>query len=197
MSTSNYASLSDRNLVDLLLQGNQKAWEYVLINLVAPLSRQSKYLQICKKYNISPDALVTATWQILHKNDYQRLRLFRFESSFKTYLFLIVREAQRNEVKQALGKTPLELSEEEDISSLIADKRHGDSPEVKDEIDFANRIFAQLWRENPKQAWVLLMRTCLGQPAKVVASFMNETPSNVDQLNSRAKDKMKKLKGGE
>ena len=197
MSTKKYASLSDRELVDLLLQGNQKVWEYVLLDLVAPLSRQSKYMQICKKYSISPDSLVTATWLILQKNDYQRLRLFRFESSFKTYLFIIVREAQRNEIKRLVGKIPPDMSETDDDCSLIADKRHIDSPEVKDEINFANGDFAQLWQDNPKQAWVLLMRTSLELPAKVVASFMNETASNVDKLNSRAKTKMNQLRGDE
>ena len=197
MSINKYASLPDRELVDLLLQGNQKAWDYVLLNLVAPLSRQSKYMQICKKYSISPDSLVTAVWLILYKNDYQRLRLFRFESSFKTYLFIIVREAQRNEVKQTLGHIPPEMSEVEDLIPLIADRRHCDTPEVKDEIDFANELFAQLWRESPKQAWVLLMRTCLDLPAKTVALFMEESASNVDKMNSRAKEKMNQLRKGE
>ena len=197
MSKKTFASLSDHELIDLLLQEDQGAWEYVLLNLVAPLSRQSKYMQICKKYNISPDSLVTAVWMILHNNDYQRLRLFRFEASFKTYLFIIVREAQRNEVKQTLGKIPLELSENDDYSTQIADGRHYDSPEVKDEVNFANGLLAQLWRDNPKQAWVLLMRTCLGLSAKAVSSFLGETAANVDQMNSRAKAKMNQLRRGE
>ena len=62
MSTNQYASLTDRELIYLLLQEDMKAWNHVLLNMVAPLSRMSKYLQICRKHNISPDSLVTAVW---------------------------------------------------------------------------------------------------------------------------------------
>jgi len=193
MTTDKYAALSDRELVALLLQEDSGAWDYLLFDVIAPLCRTRKYLEICKKFSIPFDSLVTAVWMILHKNDYKRLRIFRFGSSFKTYLYLIVREAQRNEVNNVLGKIPLELSEDDDCYTQIADRNNYDSVELKEELNAANGLLARLWLENPQQAWVLLMRNSLNLSSKEVAALLNESPANVDQLNSRAKAKMKQL----
>ena len=192
----NYKDISDKKLVGLLLQEDMNAWDYVLTELVAPICYSRKYTEICAKNSISPDSLITRVWMLLRNNDYRKLHLFRGDSSFTTYLFIVVREAQRYEVREKNGKISLVLSEDDTYCSQIMSREGSDSAELQDEMRFANELFAGLWQENPQQALVLLMRNALNLSAREVASFLNESAGNVDQMNSRAKTKMRKLRRG-
>ena len=194
MSGHNFESMNDNDLIDLLLKDDPQAWDYVILELITPLCRAQKYLSLCSKYSISPDSLVTQVWMVLRNNDFRKLRLFRFGASFTTYLYIIVREAHRYEIKENVGKIPYELSEDDDFCSQIADREKSDSAELKDEMRYANELLARLWDDNPQQAWVLLMRNSLKLSAKDVATFLNESSENVDQMNSRAKSKMKQMR---
>lgn len=194
ISADKYADLTDQDLVALLLQSDQGAWDYVLLELVAPLTRIRKYVEIFNKHGLSTDILITRVWMLLEKDDYRRLRAFRFGASFKTYLFIIVREAQKYEIQEKIGKNPYILSDEDDFGTQIPDKEGTDSPELKDEMRYANNLVGRLWQDNPLQAWVLIMRNSLKLSAKEVSSFLNESSSNVDQLNKRAKEKMNALR---
>lgn len=194
ISADKYADLTDQDLVALLLQSDPGAWDYVLLELVAPLTRIRKYVEIFNKHGLSTDILITRVWMLLEKDDYRRLRAFRFGASFRTYLFIIVREAQKYEMKEKIGKNPYILSEEDDFGSQIPGKEGTDSPELKDEMRYANNLVGRLWQDNPLQAWVLIMRNSLKLSAKEVSSFLNESSSNVDQLNKRAKEKMNALR---
>lgn len=192
--TIKYSELSDQDLVTLLLQSDPGAWDYVLLDLVTPLTRSRKYVEILGKHGLSTDILISRVWMILEKDDYRRLRAFRFGASFRTYLFIIVREAQKYEIQEKIGKNPYLLSDDDDFGSQIAGKEGADSPELKDEMQYANELLSQVWQENPLQAWVLIMRNGLKLSAKEVGTFLNESSSNVDQLNKRAKEKMKILR---
>lgn len=194
ISADKYADLTDQDLVALLLQSDPGAWDYVLLELVAPLTRTRKYVEIFNKHGLSTDILISRVWMILEKDDYRRLRAFRFGASFKTYLFIIVREAQKYEIQEKIGKNPYILSEDDDFCSRIASKEGIDSPELKDEVQYANELIGRLWQDNPLQAWVLIMRNSLKLSAKDVSSFLNESSGNVDQLNKRAKEKLKALR---
>ena len=194
ISADKYADLTDQDLVALLLQSDPGAWDYVLLELVAPLTRIRKYVEIFNKHGLSTDILITRVWMLLEKDDYRRLRAFRFGASFRTYLFIIVREAQKYEMKEKIGKNPYILSDEDDFGTQIPDKEGTDSPELKDEMRYANNLVGRLWQDNPLQAWVLIMRNSLKLSAKEVSSFLNESSSNVDQLNKRAKEKMNALR---
>ena len=194
METFLYSTLDDKRLVELLLQDDAGAWDYVLTEIISPLCRARKYIEICKKNSISSDSLITQVWMLLRKNDYSRLRTFAFRSSLKTYLFIIVREAQRIEFREQIGKIPFVLSENDDFCSLIASRKGSDSIELKEEMSLANEALGQLWRENAKQAWVLLLRNSLNLSTREVASFLGESIANVDQMNKRAKSKLKKIR---
>ncbi len=189
-----FDACSDRELVAALIANDGRAWEYVLVEVLAPILKMQKYTSICRDHSLSSDAVLTRVWMILQKNDYARLRKFRFEASFKTYLFLIVREAQRSELREKIGKVPLVLSDDEAYTTQIACSRSDDTCEIEDEMSVANRLLGRLWKDNPKQAMVLLMRTTLGITSKDVALFLQESSANVDQLNKRAKEKMKALR---
>ena len=188
-----YSELDDRSLVELLLSEDQGAWNYFVLKFITPLCYTRKYLEICSRYSLPSDSLVTQVWMILRNNDYRRLRAFVFRSSLKTYLTFIVREAQRKELREKIGKNPYFLSEDDTFCARIASKQTSDSFELKDEIALANEVLAQLWKENPRQAWVLLMRNSLELPAKEVASFLEESVDNVNQMNTRAHKQLKKF----
>ena len=188
-----YSEMDDRSLVDLLISEDSKAWDYFILNIIAPLCRTRKHMEMCSKNSISTNSLITQVWMILHKNNYQRLRNFAFRASLRTYLTFIVREAQRKELQEKIGKVPLVLSEDDTYCSLIISRETSDSSEIKDEVSLANEMLAQLWVKNPRQAWVLLMRNCLELSAKEVASFLDESIDNVNQMNTRGHKELKKL----
>ena len=134
ISADKYADLTDQDLVALLLQSDQGAWDYVLLELVAPLTRIRKYVEIFNKHGLSTDILITRVWMLLEKDDYRRLRAFRFGASFRTYLFIIVREAQKYEIKEKIGKNPYILSDEDDFGSQIPGKEGTGDDEGKDDV---------------------------------------------------------------
>ena len=102
-----YSEMDDRSLVDLLISEDSKAWDYFILNIITPLCRTRKHMEMCSKNSISTNSLITQVWMILHKNNYQRLRNFAFRASLRTYLTFIVREAQRKELQEKIGKVPL------------------------------------------------------------------------------------------
>lgn len=194
MGLKDYNSLPDKELVDLLIQNDSGAWDYLLLDVVAPLSRMRKYVEICNRYAISSDSLVTRVWMMLTKDDCRRLRNFRFAASFKTYLFIIVREAQRYEIREKTGKIQFVLSEDNEFCSRIRCKDRSDAPDLVDEMRYTNTLLGKLWQENPRHAWVLLMRNSLNMSAKETAAFLDLKESNVDQMNKRAKHRMSELR---
>ena len=120
MPVFEYDKLDDRKMVELLLSEDEGAWNYLLLEVIAPLCRSKKHLEICSKNSISIDSLISQVWMLLHRNDYRRLRIFAFRSSLKSYLFIIIREAQREERREIIGKIPLDLSEIDDDFPPIA-----------------------------------------------------------------------------
>ena len=194
MGLVDHSVLPDRELVDLLIQNDSGAWDYLLLEVIAPLSRMRKYVEICNRYGLSTDSLVTRVWMMLTRNDFRRLRNFRFEASFKTYLFIIIREAQRAEVREKTGKIQFVLSEDNEFCSRIRCKDRSDAPDLVDEMRYTNTLLGKLWQENPRHAWVLLMRNSLNMSARETAAFLDVKESNVDQMNKRAKYRMNELR---
>ncbi len=184
------ANYNDKELVAKLTAGDDAAWTYILVEVIAPLTRMRKYTETFFRYSLSTDAIITRCWMILQHNDYARLRKFRFESSLKTWLYLIVWEASACEIREKTGKIPFELSETDNFDALIATASSKDL-ELKDEMRLANQMLSKLWAESPRQVLVLLSRNCLNLASREVGAFLNESVSNVDQLNKRAKEKMK------
>ncbi len=194
MGLVDHSVLPDRELVDLLIQNDSGAWDYLISEVIAPLSRMRKYVEMCNRYGLSTDSLVTRVWMMLTRNDFRRLRNFRFGSSFKTYLFIIVREAQRAEIREKTGKIQFVLSEDNEFCSRIRCKDRSDAPDLVDEMRYTNILLGRLWQENPRHAWVLLMRNSLNMSAKETAAFLNVKESNIDQMNKRAKRRMSELR---
>jgi len=190
----NYATLDDRNLVALLVDGQLQAWNYLLRQVVAPLVETHKCSAICDRYSIELDAVCSQVWTICYKNEYERLRAFRFESSLKTYLSWIVRDALRVEVRKVVGKVPLDLFDDlapyEETVSVPANRQI----EIDEALDRASVLMGELWKQNPQQVLVLLLREHLMMSGKDVAQLLGMTLSNVNQVKKRAIERMMKLK---
>ena len=196
MDRNEFIGMSDRDLVARLLENDQDAWSYLLLDVIAPITRIRKYTEILAKNSIPAEAVLSRVWMILSANDFRRLRNFRFAASLKTYMAFIVREAHRAEVREKIGKIPLVLSEVDSYASLIAGRDSSNDYELRDEIADKNALYRQLWDANSQQAFVFLLRFSLGLSSAEVGSLLDLSVSNVDQLKKRAKDKLTSLMKG-
>ena len=189
-----FETLEDRNLVAMLIEGQLAAWNYLLRQVVAPLVETQKCAGICNRYSIEPDAVCSQVWTICAKNDYERLRAFRFESSLKTYLGYVIREALRTEVRKVMGKVPLDLFDDpapyEEKKTVQANRQI----ELDEALDNASLLMGELWKQNPQQVLVLLLREHLMMSGKDVADLLGMTLANVNQMKKRATERMMKLK---
>ena len=193
----NYSEIEDRRLVTMLINGDKGAEEYFIAALAAPLVRVCPRFSECVKCSIGLDAITSRLWTICSKNDYARLRLFRGDSSLRTYLSFIVREAINAEVRIVKGLVDVQPVDDPGFfeeSETIDERR---KTEIADELDEASRMISKLWEKNPRQVLALLMSEHLGMSGNEIGCFLGENRANVNQLKKRAVEKMVEIRNGE
>lgn len=188
-------SLSDKELVSLLLANNTKVWEYVCAEIIGPMTKISKYTELFFRYSIPLESIVSQVYLDLTEDDFARLRKFRFEGPFQAWLFFQIKDSVKKIFRLTTGKVPLCLSEINLENSHIEqmDKCHDQFDTILSHEE-ANFYIAQLWKDNPMKAYVLLLRLQSGLSSKEVGTILGQTPNNIDQLTKRAKRQMRQLR---
>ncbi|QFQ12813.1 sigma-70 family RNA polymerase sigma factor [Pseudoprevotella muciniphila] len=98
MSSMDYSKLSDRQIVDGILNNNKSVLEYFFTKKCSPLL--SYILQNVFDGNIDKRELVSELYLFMAQNDWQVFRKFQFRSSLMTYVsvvsvrFFIAKRAQ-------------------------------------------------------------------------------------------------------
>lgn len=193
----NYSEVEDRMLVAMLINGDEGAEAYFMTTLAAPLVKVCPRFGECVKCNIDLDAITSRLWTICSKNDYARLRLFRGDSSLRTYLSFVVREAINAEVRIAKGLVDMQPVDDPGLFEESGTVDERGKVEVADELDKASRMISRLWEKNPRQVLTLLMSKHLGMSGNEIGRFLGESRANVNQLNKRAVENMVKIRNGE
>lgn len=188
-------TLSDREWVDLLVRNEVAAWHALVNDMVLPLTKTRKITEILAKVNESSATVVSELYLDLQKDDFRKLRNFRFEGPFRGWLFFQVKNAVKTVVRKSRMPFVNGLSESEIDAALDEWIIHDRPAGLQDEVNMGEACFLRLWRENPKHALVLLLKNRLELPSEDVGVLLGvSSANNVDQINRRAKQRMRQFK---
>lgn len=187
--------LSDRETVALLLQDDKSAWHFVITEIMMPLVKTRKYIEILAKLNEPLESVPGRVYLDLQKNDFHKLKNFRFEGPFRAWLYFQVKNAVKSILHESRSPFSVSLSEELLEKPLYEQSVMDQTAELQDEMAVGDACFVRLWKDNPLHAYVLLLRNRLELPAEEIKVLLGLTSANnVDQINRRAKQRMSHYK---
>lgn len=188
-----------RLLVERLIAKDNAAWSFVIDSLAKPFfnSDARGIRAMCVRNGVSEDAVVSRLYHLLSRNGCRRLKSFRFECAFPTWLFWQLRDAAQGAVREVIRERELPKTDSAALALAIDDS--APTPAVamarKESRDALNRALSALWRKKPLGALVFLLRGELDIPSKKVAPLIGKKPATVDQIYHRAQIALRDISG--
>ena len=188
----------DRELVARLIADDAAAWGHVRVDMIEPVvaANVKGMLEMLKRRSIDPASVPGRVYEDLKKDDWTALRNFRFECSFKSFLYWRIYNAAQALIRETVRVREVQVLDSEDGTDIIESAPAPDTTIsamlIRDAVQVANQALAGLWEENSTYALVLLMRNDLVLPAKEVADILQKQGNTVDQINIRAQKALRK-----
>ena len=189
-------SSDDREMVSRLLQNDQAAWRDLLAGVATPIVRERKYREMLSRHALEPEDLLQQLCEELCKDNFAKLRAFRFDCSLTTFLYWqvkgivggITRSAGWGRESLPTGEASIEeISDARSSGSDAPASDPGARVSRKEEVSAARMMITRLWEENPEGAYALLLKAELDVPSATVAALLGKKQNTVDQLVSRAR----------
>ena len=180
-----FESLSDRQLVELLVANNQEAVEYVFFHRCEGMFAHivhSVFQSQGKK-----EELISEFYIYLSENDWSRLRQFEFKSALNTWLTVI---AVRFFRKKRISQTKLVAVEPQLI--VETQKNEADDYDVFHEMSRLELYKAIDRLSKPRERYALLA-DLTGKSAEKIAADMGCTVSAVYNLTKKARMELRTL----
>lgn len=178
-----FDSLSDRELVDLLLANDEEAIEYLLFircnGMFAHIACNVFQSQTCK------EELITDFYFFLSENNWSRLRKFEFKAGLNTWLTVV---AVRFFKKIRISQTKLVAIDPQ----LIAETRKNETDDynIIDEMSRLELYKAIDRLSKPRERYALLA-DLTGKRAEDIAAEMGCTVAAVYNLTKKARLELK------
>lgn len=180
-----FESLSDRQLVELLVANDQEAVEYVFFHRCEGMFAHivhSVFQSQGKK-----EELISEFYIYLSENDWSRLRQFEFKSALNTWLTVI---AVRYFRKKRVSQTKLVAVEPQLI--VETQKNEADDYDVFHEMSRLELYKAIDRLSKPRERYALLA-DLTGKSAEEIAADMGCTVSAVYNLTKKARMELRTL----
>lgn len=178
-----FDSLSDKELVELLLANDQEAIEYVFFHRCNGMFAHIVYSVF--QSLVTKEELITDFYFYLSENDWNRLRKFEFKASLNTWLTVI---AIRFFKKMRISQTKLVTIDPQ----LIVETRKNET----DDYDIINEMSRlELYKaidqlSKPRERYALLA-DLTGKRAEDIAAEMGCTVAAVYNLTKKARMELK------
>lgn len=178
-----FDSLSDKELVELLLANDQEAIEYVFFHRCDGMFAHIVYNVF--QSLVTKEELITDFYLYLSENDWNRLRKFEFKASLNTWLTVI---AVRFFKKMRISQTKLVAIDPQ----LIVETRKNET----DDYDIINEMSRlELYKaidqlSKPRERYALLA-DLTGKRAEDIAAEMGCTVAAVYNLTKKARMELK------
>lgn len=180
-----FDSLSDRELVDLLLANDEEAIEYLFFmrcnGMFAHIACSVFQSQTCK------EELITDFYFFLSENNWNRLRKFEFKAGLNTWLTVI---ALRFFKKMRISQTKLVAIDPQLIAETQKEKT--DDYDVIDEMSRLELYKAIDRLSKPREHYALLA-DLTGKRAEDIAAEMGCTVAAVYNLTKKARLELKSI----
>lgn len=179
----------DRLLIDALIANDHATWERMLSSVARPLVETRKYREMTARFGLTVEDVLAQLCEELYRNDFARLRSFRYDGSFSAWLFWEVKNAFRNLIRRSVAAREDAVDPTEEFA--FGDALVTTPDPAVDTLHETRTMFVRLWRENPVGAYALLLKGELGVESELLAVFLGKTPNTVDKIVSRAREKMR------
>lgn len=183
-----FNSLSDRELVAMLLANDKEAIEYVFFYRCNGMF--AHIINSVFKTQGKKEELITELYLYLSDNDWKLLRMFEFRSGLNTWLTVV---AVRFFKKKHFSQTKIVVTEPQILVETRKDE--SDDFNVIDEMSRIDLYKAIDKLEKPRERYALLAELS-GKDAEEIAADMQCTVSAVYNLTKKARAALKNFFNG-
>lgn len=178
----------DRNLLQLCLQRETRAWENFVDRFLGVVVHVIQHTAQSRSVRISPqdrDDLAAEVFLTLINDDYAVLRRFRGQSSLATYLTVIARRVVVRELLKRKASSPLDEAAASEASSVQRGPSDEERISDRDEIE---QILRSL---HGPEADVIRMYHLEGKTYREISSKVGMPENTIGPTLSRARAKMR------
>ena len=193
---TDFAKMSDRELVARLLRNDHGAWDYVLLTVVMRIVEHRKFSEMLSRTSHPQMEAVTTLCERLYENDFARLRNFRFDCPLDLWLEIEVRRV----VQKVTGLTGRKNQgreipvDHQDANSVFGQVEHPiSSVDVHAVVMDKREAFVRFWRKDQENAFILLMKNELRMPMESIGVLLNRPANTIVQKAKRAQARLDKL----
>lgn len=177
-------SLTDRELIAFLHEGNDEA-NLQLLQKIRSIVRFIRNKKLAA-FELDETDLVHDFYIFLQKNNFEKLRSFRFESQLNTWLFPVCYRFVSKQYKRLLKEKALKMTLLDGIELYVKD-------ETTQKYLVRAEVLDAISKLTDKREQLVLLLTIQGYEAKEIAQRLNTTVNNVYVIKSRAIEKLRKL----
>ena len=207
-------NLSEHEIYELMKLQDDLAWRLVWEKAVLAEAKSLRSSRMAREWGVTPEELMGILYEEMIAKG--KIELFRDDGgSLWGWLRQYVRGYIRRANPSARGEVSLEGADEcgfgdeeggtsytDKISKMLSDAQGRDANPHEDpamrrreEWALVQTCFGELWKENPRRAYVHLLKLRLNLSSTEIKNMLGiSSEANVDQLFSRALKDMRKLK---
>ncbi|NVO20240.1 MAG: sigma-70 family RNA polymerase sigma factor [Bacteroidetes bacterium] len=185
--TNSYLDIGDRQLVTLILEGNNKVVTSFFVQKCKWIFEYLNKTRL-KGLNLQTDDLVNDFYLFLQEDNWEKLRQFRFESKLQTWINVVASRYFLKKYSRELKETSRDCPPIDSILSFVC--------EDADERLVRSEVLEAISYLNDKRSKLILLLDLQGFESKEIADQLGISTNNVYVLRSRAIKNLKNLLNG-
>ena len=190
---TDFKKKGDRALVERLLQNDQEAWEYVLMDVALRLANQRSFRERLYKASLEPMEAVTELCKRLYDRDFALLRKFAFRGSFEGWLRTAVHSVVNALTRKEDQGREIPTDYQEPTSAVEQSEHAVSTMDLHMTIMDKRLAFSRFWRENQESAFIVLMKGELKMSMDDIGALLGRPANTVVQKAKRALARLQKL----
>ena len=183
--------MTPAEMYEAVKAGGDVGWKMVWENVIVPEVTSMRSSELARRYCITDGDLMGMLYEDMIGNG--KIELFRNDGG---NLWGWMRQYVRGYITRANpnphGEFSLEGTAEQDEHGEQMAIPTDDRKVIRNEVwDLTHLCFKELWNDDPRKAYVLLLKTRHHLSSAEVAALLDLTEANVDQIFSRSVKQMR------
>ena len=176
-----------RNLVSMLQNANSEAWEFIKLYSIRfyVFKANSRLLHLVHDLHWGEreeDELFSRLYEKMIVDG--KITLYNYRGPVQFWMRWYIKEIISKEIQKKKKERAKILSQMQHEPAYYSENNSFIEAERR---SHAQKCFAELWKDKPMQAYVLLLRDKVGLSSKKVAALLNHTnDANINQIHRRA-----------
>ena len=184
-------NLSEHEIYELMKLQDDLAWRLVWEKAVLAEAKSLRSARMAREWGVTPEELMGILYEDMIAKG--KINLFRDDGgSLWGWLRQYVRGYVTRANPNAHGEFSLEGTAEQNEHGEPMAIPTDDLGVIRNEVwDMTHRCFKDLWNDDPRKAYVLLLKTRFHLSSAEVSEMFDLTEANVDQIFSRSVKQMR------